>query len=288
MEMNLHDEHEYIKSMLDRTAKFVSQEDLEKVRNTVVAQAGFGGVGAFILELLARWGIKKYRLLDMEPYEPSNLNRQIFATSQNLGLFKAEVAAERVKAINPFAEIEMIRNEKLTKDNVESFISGAGVIINGVDFPSGQIPLHYHAQKLKIPVINPHCMQVTEATVEVFDYRREDQQSIDAPTKSKWVNGLMHKYLNLFQFNEETLSAESLAKADERFKGKRGATLNYVTNLVACLAVAETIKLITGQGQQVLYPKQIMVDPYNLNFKIRSVYNIGRYLNYFKERVFKS
>ncbi|MCD4781949.1 MAG: ThiF family adenylyltransferase [Candidatus Omnitrophica bacterium] len=280
-------EHDFVAGMLEQSARFYGQDDLEKIKTVRVAHAGFGGVGALILELLARWGVKRFRLLDMDKYELSNLNRQVFATSKTIGQFKTEAAAKRIKEINPYVDVEVQKCERMTNHNVVSFIQDADVIINGIDFPSGQLPLHYHAQKLKIPVINPHCMQVTKATIEVFDYRREDQQSIDAPTKNPWVNHLMHKYLKLFQFNEDSLSDESLEKADKRFCSKRGVTLNYVTNLAACLAVAETIKLLTGKGKQVLYPSQIMIDPQRLSFNIRSVYSLERYINFMKERFLK-
>ncbi len=278
-------ERDYIKGMVSKSSSFVNEEDMEKVQGALVAQAGFGGIGGFVLELLARWGIRRFRLLDMDRYELSNMNRQVFATSKTLGRDKAEVAGERIKEINPYAEIERVQCEKLTRDNAEEFVKGATVVINGIDFPSGQIPLHYHAKRHKVPVINPHCMDVKGATLEVFDYRREDQQSIDAPTKSEAVNNMLRKQFKLFSFNEETLGEESLAKADERFKGKRGATLNSVTNLAACLAASETIKLLTGEGKQVLYPNQIYVNPYDLEFRIRSVYSPERAVNYVKERV---
>jgi len=69
-------EQEYITAMLNRTGLYFSQEDLDIVRNTTFAIAGLGGVGAITVELLARWGVKKFRLLDMDCYDASNLNRQ--------------------------------------------------------------------------------------------------------------------------------------------------------------------------------------------------------------------
>ena len=91
---------------------------MEKVRDTVFAIAGFGGVGAITVELLARWGIRKFRLLDKDRYEPSNLNRQIFASSKTFGQYKADVAAERIKEINPYAEIEMVIRDRVDNKNI--------------------------------------------------------------------------------------------------------------------------------------------------------------------------
>jgi tRNA A37 threonylcarbamoyladenosine dehydratase len=104
-------EQDYISGLLERTLLFYREETVEKVRDKVFAIAGFGGVGAITAELLARWGIRKFRLLDKDRYEPSNLNRQLFATSRTLGQYKTDVAAERILEINPYAKIEMAIKE---------------------------------------------------------------------------------------------------------------------------------------------------------------------------------
>lgn len=278
-------ETEFIKGMLEKSSLFLLDEDMDKIQNTTVAHAGFGGIGALVLELLTRWGIKKFRLLDMDKYELSNMNRQVFATIHTLGKYKAEVAESRIKEINPYTSVEKVYCEKLTRTNVGEFVKDASVIINGIDFPSGQLPLHYYAKTNHIPVINPHCMNVTKACIEVFDYRQKNQQSIDEPTRWSFINNFLYEYFNIFQFNKNTLSDTHLSRLDKKFK--TAGTLNFVTNLAACLAVAETIKLITGKGRQVLYPKQIIMDPYNLQFKVRSVYNFQRFINYIKERWIK-
>lgn len=171
LEITRMSETDYINKILEKSLTFFSDKEIEKIRNTTIAQAGFGGVGALATELLARWGIKKFRLLDMDKYEISNMNRQIFATTETLGQYKTEVSAERIKKINPYAIVEKIYCEKLSKDNVLDFVRGADIIINAIDSASGHVLLHYNAKKFKIPLIHFHCMDVTGVAIEVFDYR---------------------------------------------------------------------------------------------------------------------
>ncbi|HAO23332.1 MAG TPA: hypothetical protein DCQ37_24535, partial [Desulfobacteraceae bacterium] len=71
-EDNMNDEQDYISGMLNRTLLYIDPESVEKVKNTVFAIAGMGGVGAITVELLARWGVKKFRLFDMDVYDASN------------------------------------------------------------------------------------------------------------------------------------------------------------------------------------------------------------------------
>lgn len=129
------DGQSYINGMLDRTALFYDSATIQKIRDTVFSISGFGGVGAITAELLARWGIKKFRLLDMDCYDESNLNRQIYATAKTLRRYKAEVTAERILEINPYAEIEMLIKEPVNNENIEKFTNGAGMIIQTADSP---------------------------------------------------------------------------------------------------------------------------------------------------------
>jgi tRNA A37 threonylcarbamoyladenosine dehydratase len=134
--------------MLNRSALFFTQAELNKVRNSTFAIAGLGGVVAITAELLARWGVKKFRLLDMDQYEPSNLNRQLFGTSKTLGQYKIDVVADRIKEINPFAEIEMIIRNRADNDNVHKFVKGTSIVIQTTDSPSSKL-FYLAAQNIK-------------------------------------------------------------------------------------------------------------------------------------------
>ena len=98
---------QYLRVIQARTLLFFDFKDIEKISHLTVALAGIGGVGALVAELLARWGIRRFKLIDMDVYSASNMNRQIFATTHNLGKPKVEVAAERIKQINPFSKVEI-------------------------------------------------------------------------------------------------------------------------------------------------------------------------------------
>ena len=108
----------------DRPLVFLCREDLNKIRSLTIPIAGFGGVGAIVAELLARWGIEKFRLLDNDRYDITNIQRQVFATASTLGCYKAEVAAKRIMEIDPYSGIEMVICEKLSRETCERFIAG--------------------------------------------------------------------------------------------------------------------------------------------------------------------
>ena len=118
---------EYLAQLQQRQMPIFGEEGCRKLRDSVVGLAGLGGGGALTLELLARSGIGRFRLLDRDAYEPSNLNRQIFATADTIGRPKVDVAAERIKQINPHIVVEKSFHEPVSLANLEELLEGADI-----------------------------------------------------------------------------------------------------------------------------------------------------------------
>lgn len=74
---------------------------LERLASTHVAVIGVGGVGSWVVEALARSGIGRLTLIDMDDVCITNTNRQLPALDGEIGRPKVEVLAERVRRINP-------------------------------------------------------------------------------------------------------------------------------------------------------------------------------------------
>ncbi len=90
---------------LSREAALIGEEAVEKLKQARVTVFGVGGVGSYTVEALARAGIGSLTLIDGDEVALSNLNRQLIADHTTIGKKKAEVAANRVKAINPACEV---------------------------------------------------------------------------------------------------------------------------------------------------------------------------------------
>jgi len=83
------------------------KEANEKLKNSYVAVFGLGGVGSYVVEALVRSGIGKIDLIDNDKISVSNINRQLYATTKTVDLFKTEIAKERCLEINPDLEINV-------------------------------------------------------------------------------------------------------------------------------------------------------------------------------------
>ena len=84
-----------------RERALLGADAMEKLRRSRVAVVGLGGVGSWCAEALARSGVGELILCDQDGVSRSNINRQLFAAESTIGRPKAEVAAERVRDINP-------------------------------------------------------------------------------------------------------------------------------------------------------------------------------------------
>lgn len=93
----------------ERTGLIVGEEGLERLRNASAVVCGCGAVGGYALEGIVRAGFGRIRVVDGDVFQGSNLNRQILATTETVGRFKADVACERARSINPSVDIEGLR-----------------------------------------------------------------------------------------------------------------------------------------------------------------------------------
>jgi len=91
-------------SRFERFERLYNAAELGRLRAAHVCVVGLGGVGSWAVEALARSGIGRLTLVDMDTVLPSNTNRQLCAVQPAMGRPKAEVMAERVRSINPECE----------------------------------------------------------------------------------------------------------------------------------------------------------------------------------------
>jgi len=142
---------------MDRTARtrqLVGEDVFQKMRNLRVAVFGLGAVGSFATEALARCGIGYLRLIDFDTYNPTNLNRQIFALHSTLNLPKTHVAEQRVRDINPDCHLD-IRNVFIDRNTINDLLQpDVDVVIDAIDCVASKLELIKTAKAQRIPFIS--------------------------------------------------------------------------------------------------------------------------------------
>lgn len=135
------------------TAKFNGLQGMIRLLKSRVAIIGCGGVGGFICELCARLGVGEILLFDGDVYEESNINRQIGCIEKNIGKYKAEVMADRIKDINSGIEV-FYKNTYLQKSHYTKELTGCDVVIDAVDNIQDRLDISNACKELMIPFIH--------------------------------------------------------------------------------------------------------------------------------------
>ncbi|MCH5194749.1 MAG: tRNA threonylcarbamoyladenosine dehydratase [Oscillospiraceae bacterium] len=145
--------------MLDqfsRTELLLGKEAMEKLAKSRVAVFGVGGVGGYTVEALARSGAGAIDLIDNDKVCLTNINRQIIATKETVGIYKTDAAENRILQINP--ECRVTKHQTFyMPDTADSFdFTLYDYVVDAIDTVTGKIGLVMQAEKAGTPIIS--CM----------------------------------------------------------------------------------------------------------------------------------
>lgn len=141
-------------SRFSRTEMLLGSAALDKLASCRVAVFGVGGVGGYAVEALARSGVGALDLIDSDKVCLSNINRQIIATEQTLGRYKVDVAAERVRSINPDCNVKTHCVFYLPETADRFDFKDYDYIIDAIDTVGGKLQLVEDANAAGTPIIS--------------------------------------------------------------------------------------------------------------------------------------
>ena len=139
-----------------RTRLLLGREGFDKLRQARVAVFGLGGVGGYTAEALARSGIGHLDLIDDDTVGETNLNRQILALNSTLGMYKVDVAAARIRDIDPSIKVNTYKTFYLPETADQFDFSQYDYVIDAIDTVTGKLGLIAQAKAAGVPVIS--CM----------------------------------------------------------------------------------------------------------------------------------
>jgi len=139
-----------------RTRLLLGDEAMDKLKNARVAVFGLGGVGGYVVEALARSGVGKLVLVDHDTVSSTNINRQILATQETVGMDKVIAAAKRVAAIDPNIEATPRKCFYLPETANRFDFSEYTYVVDAIDTVTGKMMLIQAAQAAGVPIIS--CM----------------------------------------------------------------------------------------------------------------------------------
>lgn len=134
-------------------ARLYGVKGLDNLLRSSVLVVGLGGVGSWAAESLARSGVGKITLVDLDDICITNINRQLPALNQTIGKLKIEVMKERILAINPQCEVVLIE-DFFTEKTAENILNQSyDFVIDAIDSLKNKCLLASLCYGKKIPVV---------------------------------------------------------------------------------------------------------------------------------------
>jgi len=137
-----------------RTRLIFGDESMKKLSESHVIVFGVGGVGSYAVEALVRSGIGSIDLVDNDEFSLTNLNRQLYALHSTLGKYKVDVAAERIKDINPLCNVKTFRTFFTPETSGEFDFTSYDYVVDCIDTVKGKVELILKAKEAGVPVIS--------------------------------------------------------------------------------------------------------------------------------------
>jgi len=243
-----------------RNIGWLTLDEQEILRSKRVAIAGMGGVGGFHLLTLARLGIEKFNIADLDTFELANFNRQAGAGMSTLGQAKVEVLAKMARDINPECDLT-IYPQGVKANNLHDFFKDVDIYVDGLDFfafDARELVFAYCAQH-GIPAVTVAPLGISGALLNFLPGRMsfEDYfQLAGQPALEKAVRFLIGLAPAL-------LHRHYLAdKSRVDLKSGKGPSTVMACQICAGIAASETLKILLRRGRVWAAPHGIQFDGY--------------------------
>lgn len=199
----------------------------QKLRDAKIAIVGCGGLGSVAAVYLAASGIGHIHLIDYDDVSVSNLHRQVFFTTENIGQPKVEVLAKHINSISPFVKITH-RKTALSKINVLDTFADFDIILDCTD----SLPIKY--------LINDTCVLQDKILVYGSLYKFDGYvASFNVPNKKGECS------CNLRDAFPE-MPKDHIPNCAE------AGTLNSIVGLIGLMQANEVLKLVTETGKPLI------------------------------------
>jgi molybdopterin/thiamine biosynthesis adenylyltransferase len=123
-----------------------------KLKNSKVCVVGLGGLGSVVSMQLTGMGVGFLRVVDGDVIDVTNLHRQYLYGTNNEGKIKVEVAAERLRSLNPYIVVEPVKC-LVNEGNAEEIVQGMDLVVDGLDNMAARYAVNRACVKLGVPYV---------------------------------------------------------------------------------------------------------------------------------------
>jgi tRNA A37 threonylcarbamoyladenosine dehydratase len=150
-----------------------------------VVVVGIGGVGSWAVEALARSGLGRLTLIDLDHVAESNINRQVHALGATLGAAKVLAMRERILAINPACVVDVVE-EFIDERNPPALIPACDAVIDAIDHVRAKAALIAHCRRAGIRIVTTGGAggRTDPTRVEIADLSRTTQDALASKVRA--------------------------------------------------------------------------------------------------------
>lgn len=232
--------------IFQREELLIGKKNLDKLQNSHVIVFGAGGVGGFTIESLVRGGIGELSVVDYDTIDITNINRQIIATQNTIGLDKVSVVKERALSINPNIKIHIYK-EKYNEETRDLFFKEKkyDYVVDAIDLVSSKLDLIETSIKNNIPIISSMGTgnKINPTMLEVSDIYKTSVCPL-AKVMRKELKERRIKRLKVIYSKE--LPMKPLNEDGGREKSKNVGSISFVPSVAGLIIGSEVIKDICG------------------------------------------
>lgn len=245
--------------MTTRNLGFISEDEQARLRDGAVFVAGVGGMGGACVQMLVRAGVGKIAIADLDTFEVSNLNRQLFAFTDTVDRPKAEATAEGLLKINPDLQLTVLGGD--WTDQLERLATEYPVIVNGCDDVAATVELYRVARRKGATVIDAWASPLPSVVlVRPDDPRPEDRlgyPTVGTPWReitAEQRDGAFLKELEWVLTQSSSHAHVDLTAAAEMAAGKR-KRMSFAPMVVTAgaLMAGEALALLMGRRTRTDY-----------------------------------
>jgi hypothetical protein len=234
-----------------RNIGFVTPEEQQRLRDARVFVAGVGGMGGAAVACLVRAGVGHVEIADMDTFEVSNMNRQMFANLDTVGVEKTEATRQGIARINPTCEVT-VHDGRAWVPKLDEILPRVDVAINGCDDVRATLALMRKGREKKKTVIDAFASTLPNVYVVGPDDVRPEEK-FGYPSVGKAIESLSaddvalcaRREIEWVMVQSNTADHVVLEIAAEMVSGKRKRiSFAPMVWMTGCLMAYEAVRVI--------------------------------------------
>jgi len=231
-------------SWLSRTNLLIGEKALLHLNKSHVLVVGLGGVGSYAAEFIARSGVGKMTIIDGDVVDPSNRNRQLPALATTHGQSKALLMEERLRAINPEIELQVVR-EFVNPEMVAQCIAyKPDYMIDAIDSITPKITFIKMAYESGIPLVSSMGAgaKLDPTRLQVVDLSKTYNCPFAQQIRKQLKQYGIRKGVTVVFSPEEPIRESLMLTDGKNYKKSAYGTISYLPAVFGAVAASVVIR----------------------------------------------